>query len=62
MENVKSFISTQFSEFTANPTDKIINFAGNVLGSAVVIWFASVILGFSMRIIAASYNILSSAF
>lgn len=58
MEKVKSFALNQFNEATTNP----INFAMNILGSAVAVWFASLIVNFAIRIMMESYAIITSAF
>jgi hypothetical protein len=62
MENVKDALANNFKKFISNPVETTLNFAANVLGSAVVIWFASVIVGFAIRIVVSSYHVLSSIF
>ena len=58
MENVKAFAQKQFTLVTTDP----VNFAFNALGSAVAVWFASIILNFAIRITMDSYAIITSAF
>ena len=58
MDAVKTFAVKQFNEATTNP----INFAMNMLGSAVAIWFSAVIVNFAIRIMLESYTIVTSAF
>ena len=61
VENVKAAVANQVNEFTTDPVQKTINFAVNVLGAAVVIWFSSLIIASAMRIVGAAYSILAHA-
>ena len=58
MEKVKAFAQKQFTLVATDP----VNFAFNALGSAVAVWFASIILNFAIRITMDSYAIITSAF
>ena len=58
MENVKAFAVKHLTEATTNP----VSFAFNILGSAVAVWFAAIILNIAVRIGMQSYAIITSAF
>ena len=58
MENVKAYAAEKISHLTTDP----VSFAFNALGSAVAIWFASIILNYALRIAMDSYAIITSAF
>lgn len=58
MEKVKAYAQKQLTLVATDP----VTFALNVLGSAVAIWFASMILNFAIRIAMNSYVIITSAF
>ncbi len=60
METVKAAIANQFNEFTSDPVQKTINFAVNVLGAAIVIWFSSLIIASAMRIVSAAYSMIAN--
>lgn len=58
MEKVKAYAQKQLTLVATDP----VTFALKVLGSAVAIWFASMILNFAIRIAMNSYAIITSAF
>lgn len=58
METVKAYAQKQLTLVTTDPA----TFALNVLGSAVAIWFASMILNFAVRISMNSFAIITSDF
>ena len=58
METVKAFAIKHVTEATTNP----VSFAFNILGSAVAVWFAAIILNIAVRIGMQSYAIITSAF
>jgi hypothetical protein len=58
METVKAFAIKHVTEATTNP----VSFAFNILGAAVAVWFAAVILNIAVRIGMQSYAIITSAF
>jgi hypothetical protein len=57
MENVKAYAQKQLTLVATDP----VSFAFNALGSAVAIWFASIILNYAIRIAMDSYAIITSA-
>ena len=60
VENVKAAVANQVNEFSSDPVQKTINFAVNVLGAAVVIWFSSLIIASAMRIVGSAYSMIAN--